>query len=269
VAAITFYLKAVKDSDNGSDHFTLQRGGSPPADTMLSTGWIVGTNAADRYARMDSAVERAVFTHTATVQPSGAPDNALGDCFRSDDRYTGDFAAGNWTFSFEIKGDSQATGVHDGLLRIRMWKSNDPIGAGAAEITAATQETSGYTDLLNSVIQTLTLVFDPGAISLDNEYIFVQVAHRITDAGNNSASDVHLHVGSNNSVISTDFTEELSIKVEQSGMYAEITQELLLVEQVGVYAETVDHQLHVEQVGMYVELIEVPVVGRSQVIVIG
>lgn len=117
----------------------------PGAAARIITGWIVGTLAAGRYARMDAGVERTAAGHTATVEPSGAPDNALGDCFRLDIAEAGTFAAGNWTLNFEVQGETRGTSPHDGQLRIRVWKGTDPTGAGATELTTSTLVTAAYT----------------------------------------------------------------------------------------------------------------------------
>ncbi len=210
MAAKTFYLKDAIAS--GSGYLSLQDGGSAPTQARISTGWVVGTLAATRYARMDAQTERASTAHTTTpVQPDGAPDNTLGDCFRSENPISGTFANANWSLSFQVEGETRTTSTHDGILRIRVWKSANADGSSPTELTSATLTTSQYTNLANSAYQTLTATWSPGAaISLNNEYLFIQVAHQLDGAGGNANSDTHLAVGSSCSVVTSNFVHDLT-----------------------------------------------------------
>ena len=198
-----YFLDAAAGTSN---HHDLQEGGTAPTAARITTGWIVSNSAPPLYARMARGVERAANQHTSTAQPNGAPDNTLGDCFRIPATLDGTFAAGNWAFSFEVQGETRTTSTHDGRLRIRMWRSANQDGSSATEITSSTQTTSAYANLANSAAQTVTLTFDPGSVTLGEEYLFVQVAHELTGAGNNVHCDTHLRVGSNNSIVTTAFT---------------------------------------------------------------
>ena len=211
----TFYIKDALAS--GSNHLSLQDGGSAPSAARIITGWIVGTLTPTRYALMDSQTERASAAHTTTIQPSAAPDDTLGDCFRSENPLTGSFAAGNWSFSFEVQGETRATSTHDGRLRLRVWTSPNADGsAGTAQVAAFV--TSAYTDLANSAVQTITATWNASAFSVTNEYVFVQVAHELTGAGNNSNSDTHLRVGPANSVTTTAFSVAAPHQITASGV---------------------------------------------------
>jgi hypothetical protein len=205
LAAKTFYLKDILVS--GSNHLSLQDGGSPPSQVRLSTGWVVGTLAATRYARMDSQTERASSAHLTTpVQPDGAPDNTLGDCFRSENTINGTFANANWSLSFQVEGETRSTSTHDGIFRIRIWKSPNANGSSPTELTGATITTTQYVNLSNSAFQTITATWLPGAaITLTNEYLFIQIAHQLDGAGSNANSDTHLAVGSSNSITTSNF----------------------------------------------------------------
>ena len=205
MAAKVFYLKDALAS--GSNHLSLQDGGSPPSQVRISTGWVVGTLAATRYARMDSQTERASSAHLTTpIQPDGAPDNTLGDCFRSENTINGTFANANWSLSFQVEGETRSTSTHDGILRIRIWKSANADGSSPTELTGATITTTQYVNLANSAFQTITATWSPGAvITLTNEYLFIQIAHQLDGAGSNANSDTHLVVGSSNTVTTSNF----------------------------------------------------------------
>src|SRR3990170_9120332 len=161
MASKTFSLKDVLAS--GSNHLSLQDGGSPPSDVMISTGWKVGTIGTNRYNLMDSQTEVVVVTGDTTVMPNAAPNNTIGDSFRSENTIYGTFANANWSLSFKVIGETQATGAQDGRLRIRIWKSANQDGSSATELTTATLATTTYTNLANGASQTLTVTFTPGA----------------------------------------------------------------------------------------------------------
>ena len=202
------YLKDAKAS--GSNHGSLQDGGTAPASTMIASGWIVGTVAATKYARLAYTAERASSAHLTTVEPSGSPNNAVqtgaGDCFRSEDPISGRFQAGDWTFDLEVIGETQATSTHDGKIRVRVWRSTSATGANATELTGATQVTGAYANLTNTVLQALQVVWAAPLFELNGEYLFVQLAHQLDGAGDNAASDVHLRVGSGNVVTTASFS---------------------------------------------------------------
>lgn len=199
MATKTFYLLNALAS--GSNHMDLQDGGTAPGTATTGTGWTVAKIAADRYARMDSQTERASGSFGTVAQPDGAPDNTLGDCFRTP-QLNGDFAAGNWDFQFPVMAVSSG-GDQDGAIRFRLWKSANADGSGATEVTAATQQCSTVTNLTTSAEQISSLLFNPGAVSVANQYLFVQLAWRITGAG---TRDVLLRIGSSARILTTDFT---------------------------------------------------------------
>ena len=200
----TFYLSVTTASN--SNHHTLQDGGEAPSDARLTTGWVVGTEATmPRYGRMDSGTECAATAMLTTpVEPSGSPDNTLGDCFRSASVITGAFAGGNWAISAQVQGESRATGTHDGRIRFRVWRAVDATGASPSEITSGS--TSTYTNLANSTAQTLTASAAASAITFTNEYLFLQIAHQQDGAGDHNLCDTHMCVGASNTLITTDYS---------------------------------------------------------------
>ena len=157
-----------------------------PASSTSATGWTVGTTAADNYARMAFGVERAAATFGATVQPSSGPDNALGDCFRTPAAQTGDYEAGNWTFAFPVRADTLGSG-QDGRVRVRLWRSANADGSGATEITAGAVELTNVTDIATGADSTSSGSVALGAVSLANEYVFVQLAWRVTGTTSSAA----------------------------------------------------------------------------------
>ncbi len=170
-------------------------------------GWVVGTgstNAAD----MDAGTNVASSAFTGTGPPDGSlvtGSGSNGDHFRSTNRYTGSFAAGNWTWQGSVIGVTQA-GAQDGRMDIRLFRGPNSDGTGATEITSGKQTGSTITNL-STTQQNSSVTFNPGAFSLNNEYLFVQVAWVRTGAGGMSTTDVAFRYGDGGTQLtSTDFT---------------------------------------------------------------
>jgi hypothetical protein len=90
-----------------------------------------------KYALMESETERNQVVFGTTPLPDAAPDNTLGDCWRSENTMKGSFAISPWSFHFPVRSDT-AGGTQDGRVRVRLWKGTDPTGSGATEITTET-----------------------------------------------------------------------------------------------------------------------------------
>lgn len=215
MATKTLHLKDATAS--GSNHLSLQDGGTAPTTATTGTGWVVGTVTPTKYARQDSGTERASTALAAGAQPDGAPDNTLGDCWRSENTINGIFANANWSLSFSVIGVSRTTGTHDGCFRVRIWKSANADGSSASELTGSVQTTTQFTNLSNSVAQTLTVTWSPGATKeLNNEYLFVQVALQLDGAGGNANCDVLNRVGANANITTSDFTANVEAKLTKT-----------------------------------------------------
>ncbi|HEY6022398.1 MAG TPA: hypothetical protein VIY48_21825 [Candidatus Paceibacterota bacterium] len=176
----TFYLTDAYAI--GSNHGALQQDGSAPADAATLTGWTVAGRAVGDFARMAYNLERGAGTFSSTAQPSGAPNNAVetgaGDCFRIGP-LTGSFPAGDWNFSFAVRADSLG-GTQDGRMNVRVWRSANADGSSATEITAGATALSTVTNLTTSASQNSTGTVTLGAVSLTNEYLFIQLAWEVT-----------------------------------------------------------------------------------------
>lgn len=176
----TLYL--LNSTASGSNFGSLQFGGTAPSTETTGTGWTVDTVGSGNYARMAYATERASSTFSGTAQPSGAPDNTLGDCWRSSSALSGDFATGVWTIAVPVIAVTAAAG-QDGRVRVRLWRSTSATGASATEITSGAVAGTTVTNLATGAEQlsTVTTASITG-FTLANEYLFVQVAWEITGA---------------------------------------------------------------------------------------
>ena len=200
MAALTFYL--TNTAVNGYGELNE----NAPASALSSpvTGWIVAKTASGNYSAFLVNTERAANTFGATVLPAAASLNA--DGLRTASAYTGTFANANWTFTFEITATTSASG-QDGNFGLRLYRSANADGSSATEITAARQETNAVTNLATGATTELAVTFNPGAFSVNGEYLFVQLAWEITGASGNNGADVNLRIGSNETrIVSADFT---------------------------------------------------------------
>lgn len=165
--------------------------GAQPAEGNSATGWTQGQLAAGNHSRMNALVKRATTDFSATVQPSGAPDAALGDAFRLP-ASTGRYASGMWTLAVQLKNQNSGN-QHAGRLRVRVWKSLNASGAGAVELTAATQLGPIVTTL--GTVQVADVNISLPKVILRNEYVFVQLSWEVTSPGTANGNDVLLRVG--------------------------------------------------------------------------
>lgn len=173
------------------------------------TGWIVSIIAAGNYSSYFNDVERAAATFGATAQPDGSLDTSNGDFWTSPTALTGSFAATDWTIYAAVRAQTRASG-QDGRVRARIFRGVNQDGTGATEITSAATDGTTVTDLLTTVTQVSTVTVNPGAFSVSNEYIFIQLAWEITGDATFATADVNFRIGNGSSagsrVITSEFT---------------------------------------------------------------
>jgi hypothetical protein len=203
MATITWYLQ---DSTFGNDGWQ-QLVTTPDFAAATSTvGWVVGTGAANN-SEMQSGAERAATTFLTATPPDGTLDTTLKDAMRTP-VLNGTFAAGNWTFNFGVISVTSG-GAADGQIVFRLIKASAD-GSGATEITTAQQTASLCTNVPGTGEGRSVLTVNPGAITLTNQYLFVQVAWKRTGAGGMTTTNIRFTTGfsptAGTAILSTDFT---------------------------------------------------------------
>jgi hypothetical protein len=186
VAVKKWYWKNATAS--GSSHGSLSEL-APTANTgALATGWTPGSSSSG-YSLMLWGTRRAAATFGGTAQPASAP--TTNDCARTTDgtgtgKYTGAFASGTWTLASTLS--SAVASGSNVKLEFRLWRSVNADGSSATEITSGAIETNAFTavDSGNNVV---SATFNPGAVSLSGEYLFLQVACRINALGSGGATE--------------------------------------------------------------------------------
>lgn len=209
MAAKSLYLL---DTLAGTSQFlAVQEDGTAPADAWhaVDTGWTGGTSA-PLYASLDSRTKRANADWGSTALPGTAPNNALGDGWRSPP-YSGTFAATQWTFSLAMRaGFVQAVTQWNGRgrLRWRLFRSANQDGSSATEVASGALLTATTTANISDTSNTvLSANWTPGAaFSLSGEYLFVCIAFEITTAAGNTTREFSLRLNPSSVVTTSDFT---------------------------------------------------------------
>jgi hypothetical protein len=190
-------------------------GSTPQAAEVTGTGWTVGTGSTNHSA-MFSEAERAASTFADTAPPDGSLDTTNIDfMLDAGGPYSGTFANANWTFNFAVRAVSSATG-QDGRVRFRLFRGPTDDGLNATEITAAQQQASEVVDVSDSADSDSSLTFNPGEITLTNEYLLVQVAWERTGAATMTTADIQFMTGSTGPdgtyIVTSDFTASAANK---------------------------------------------------------
>jgi hypothetical protein len=212
MAIKTYYFKDAVPT-GATLHRSLQDGGTAPTAATTTTGWVTGTNAAGQSALQNGGTElsRTSNLWSATLQPSAAPSQTLGDCWRSENTINGVFANTNWTFAFGVR---SVTAAHTGRFRlaVRVWRSSNANGTSAVELTGGRVTSSITAANLSTTVDTaVSITWTPGATkSLSNEYLFVQVGVEITTAGGGNTQDIDFRVASTYAVTTPDFQVAVS-----------------------------------------------------------
>ncbi len=100
-------------------------------------------------------------------------------------------------------------------LRARIFRSKDPAGAGAVELTVSPLATANF-DGSNTSAQSLNVTWSPGAFSLSGEYLFFELALNITGAGNLTTYTWIIQTGpAISQTTTTDFSDDPSTYLDQ------------------------------------------------------
>jgi hypothetical protein len=202
MATKTYYL-----ANATSDSWQRLVDGTPQTAATIVGGWVVGTGATN-HSEFQQGVERAASTFVNTTPPDGTLDTTLFDAFRSESALSGDFASADWTFSFALRAVTNASG-QDLRIRFRIIKA-DADGSNATEITSGQQQGSEIVNLTTTADGVSSLTFNPGAFSLSNQYLFIQIACERTGAATMTNADANFRTGSSGPagthIITSDFT---------------------------------------------------------------
>ena len=197
----TFYLKDTAQS--GVTFYTLQQGGAAPATATTGTGWTVSTGVGDHSA-MEAGIKRAASTFGSI---SGtlplAPNNSIGNGFRSD-VMTGIIEAGTWNLTIPIIAVTSG-GDQDIRMGISLLKGSAANGSDAVYFTAG--DTPTITNLTTADAQLVTFSPVVSQVAFVAEYLFLTIQLERIGAGGAVDSDVLLRVGADSIVSAPTFSE--------------------------------------------------------------
>lgn len=168
---------------------------SPGANATSSpaTGWTTGLQAATVRSSFDAQTMRTWTTNAG--QPDGTPVTTAGagDCLRTTNTYSGVVGAATWTFTWagiSALGTGGAGKIYFWLLR-----GTNADGTGATNITTAAQTPAAATTLGTAQWTSAQTTASITGFTLNNEYIFCQLAWEITTVGAMSTQNVQMRVG--------------------------------------------------------------------------
>lgn len=163
--------------------------GWAPAKIAVTTPYIRGRLGATTTST-DAAI--AASYNAATSGPAkgtGSGATTAGDSFIAGP-FSGKFAATAWTFNFNLRASTAGAVGH---VNLRVWRSRNADGSAATQLLA---NTVGATVTLSTTVDTNSSVsWSPGAVSLDNEYLFLQVEWQETIAGTSNSDNVLFRIG--------------------------------------------------------------------------
>jgi hypothetical protein len=188
----------------------------------LTSGWTVGTGSTN-HSSLETGVKRLESTFTDTTQPDGSLNATLFDAWRTEDKYTGDFASGNWTVSAWLR-SALSPDQHDGAIVVRLFRGANANGSGAVQITSAQQVGSTATNMTGNPNLT-ELIWNPGAFSVANEYLFFQIAWKRIGAGAAADTDILFKSGGGGfgtTITTANFTNTSTVERSAAFFHAHV-----------------------------------------------
>lgn len=130
---------------------------------------------------------------SSPTKGTSATGTATGDCYATPTTLTGAFGATTWTLDWVL---AAVTPTDVGRMRTRIWRSANADGTSATLLTSSTLVSSIVTLATNGVNVTSTVTWSPGAITLNNEYLFFQMEWEETTAGTSNTCKFNIQTGS-------------------------------------------------------------------------
>jgi len=156
-------------------------------------GWTVAKIAATNQSDLDVGVKQASGTFAVSAKPASFLIGSTANAIKSATPYAGTFAATAWTITFAVRAGTASSQA--GRMRLRVFASVNADGSSARELTGSTQVGTTSAALSTTADATSVVTWSPGAITLNNEYLFFVVAWEITTASGSNSGDVVLRTG--------------------------------------------------------------------------
>jgi hypothetical protein len=197
----------------------MQDGGTAPTAANTAFGYAPGKLAANSFCRSRLGATGASATTSASsfidstsgpTKGTGTGITTAGDSFIAGP-FTGTFAATAWTFDFNLR--ATVAGCV-GRMRCIVWKSANADGSSATKLTASTLVGATITMSTTANVNS-NMSWSPGAITLNNEYLFFQLEWQETTTGSSNTDNVLFRVFASG-VTTPDFAPPLNAVVSQT-----------------------------------------------------
>lgn len=186
----------------------LQDGGSAPTAANSVFGWSANKLAIGTYtARLGatstvSATGAAISSLSGPTKGTGSGTTTAGDSFTTPTPLTGTFASGAWIVSLMLRASVAGCIGH---LNMRVWASANQDGTSARQLGSNVTGTNVTLSTTADVNGLGTATFNPGAITLNNEYLFFQLEWQETSLGSTNGDNVLFRLGTG-LITTTNFT---------------------------------------------------------------
>jgi hypothetical protein len=205
----TFWVLASGVSPTGAGTATppgwfsvLQEDGAAPAPANTWYGWGAaqipittpyyrGRIGATEITDLNALASSWNASTSGPTPGTGTAGLAAGDCFITPNWLNGTFAAGTWTFNWNMRCSNVGMVGH---VNMRVWASVNPSGAGARELTTGNMPGATIT-LSNSADSNSSISWSPGAITLNKEYLFFQLEWQETVQGTQNTCNALFRAG--------------------------------------------------------------------------
>jgi len=200
---------------------SLQDGGTAPTAANTSFGLQTGKLAVGSFGRMrlgatavSTTTQTTTYIGSATGPTAGSGSGATtaGDSFRVGP-YTGNFASGNWSFSWVVR---PTTATIQGRINMRVWRSANADGSSATEITSGKVNGSNPGSMSSTTTDyNSSITWAAPSITLNNEYLFFQLEYEeLVAAGTANGSTFVFRVGTAQ-ITTTNFANAYTITCDE------------------------------------------------------
>lgn len=163
-------------------------------------------SAVGTMAQVAMGLQKGVSGFTSTPVPTAPlPDGA----FRTEQKYTGAFETGAWTFVIGDRATSSNAWNGRHRYRIMLFRGSDPTGANAVAITTTLLTDATTTNTSNTSTNALKVIATVDSFAVNGEYLFIAVAWEVTTKGTTISGGRPIGLLNNNRVDTAIFVPNM------------------------------------------------------------
>jgi hypothetical protein len=162
-------------------------------------GWTVAKIAAGNSAEFAAGTKQLSTTFTSqttTPKPASFVTGSGANAFKTPAALTESYdssTGGQWSCTLVFR--ATVASSQQGRVRVRVFKSASALGTSATELTTSTLTPSSGSLVNTTTDQGGAIFWNPGLITLNNEFLFFVVAWEITTASGSNTADVQFRTG--------------------------------------------------------------------------